>query len=222
MTEETTTTPQAVAKPKKPAGTLRRGILDENPIFRQVLGICSTLAVTNLLFNTLLMCAGLIWATALTNLTVSLLRNYMPRRVRMIAEVLIAACFVMMVDTAIRALFPDAHKIIGPYVGLIITNCIIMGRAEAFAMQNPPLPSLVDGIANGVGYSLVLIAIACFRETLGFGTVLGYPLPLRDMWWHQWVIMIMPPGAFFTLAGAVWIARHYTGDGAQKPGEAKP
>lgn len=222
MTEETATRPQPIEMPRKQPGPWRRGIVDENPIFRQALGICSTLAVTNLLFNTLLMCAGLIWTTALTNLAVSLLRNHMPRRVRMIAEVLIAACCVMTVDTAIRALFPDAHRVIGPYVGLIITNCIIMGRAEAFAMQNPPLPSLVDGLANGLGYSFVLIAIACFREALGFGTLLGHPLPLRQMWWHQWVIMVMPPGAFFTLAAAVWVARRHAGDGVAGTSGAAP
>lgn len=183
------------------------GIVADNPIFRQVLGICSALAVTNLLVNTLFMCFGVIFTTTLTSLTVSLLRNYIPQRIRMIVQVLIIASYVMMVDIVIRATAPDIHRFIGPYVGLIITNCIIMGRAEAFASQNRPLPSLLDGIACGLGYSIVLVAIAVVREIMGFGTILGYPLPGVDIWWHQWTIMVMPPGAFFMLAIVTWIAR---------------
>lgn len=184
-----------------------KGLWEENPIFRQVLGVCSTLAVTNLLANTLFMCFGVIFVTALSNLTISALRNLIPRRIRMIVQVLIIASYVMMVDIIIKALNPDIHRFIGPYVGLIITNCIIMGRAEAFASQNRPWASFLDGIAMGLGYSLILIAIALIREPLGFGTLLGYALPARDVWWHQWTIMVMPPGAFFMLALATWLAR---------------
>jgi|YNPNPStandDraft_1061719.scaffolds.fasta_scaffold04764_7 Na+-transporting NADH:ubiquinone oxidoreductase subunit D len=191
----------------RPATILADGLWKQNPIFRQVLGICSTLAVTNLVANTLFMCFGVIFTTALSNLTVSLLRNLIPVRVRMMAQVLIIASYVMMVDILIKAVAPDIHRFIGPYVGLIITNCIIMGRAEAFASQNKPLASALDGLACGAGYALVLIAIALVREPLGFGTVLGYPLPARGLWWHQWTIMVMPPGAFFMLAVATWIAR---------------
>jgi Na+-transporting NADH:ubiquinone oxidoreductase subunit D len=183
------------------------GIVADNPVFRQVLGICSALAVTNLLANTLFMCFGVIFTTAFTNLTVSLLRNYIPQRIRMIVQVLIIASYVMMVDIVIKATAPDIHRFIGPYVGLIITNCIIMGRAEAFASQNRPLPSLLDGIACGLGYSVVLVAIAVVREIMGFGSILGHPLPGIDIWWHQWTIMVMPPGAFFMLAIVTWIAR---------------
>ncbi len=186
---------------------LKDGILSENPIYRQVLGICSALAVTNLLANTLFMCFGVIFATTLTNFTVSVLRNHIPKRIRMIVQVIIIASYVMMVDIIIRALAPDIHRFIGPYVGLIITNCIIMGRAEAFASQNKPMPSLVDGLACGLGYSAVLIAIAVVREILGFGTLLGVALPARDLWWTQWTIMVMPPGAFFMLAIMTWLAR---------------
>jgi Na+-transporting NADH:ubiquinone oxidoreductase subunit D len=187
-----------------------KGIWLENPVYRQVLGICSALAVTNLLSNTLLMCAGVIFTTAMSNLAVSLLRNHIPKRIRMMVQVLIIASFVMMVDIMIRAAAPDIHRFIGPYVGLIITNCIIMGRAEAFASQNRPWPSLLDGLATGLGYSLVLIAIALIREPMGFGTILGHPLPGRDLWWHSWTIMIMPPGAFFTLGLLTWLARAKT------------
>jgi len=179
----------------------------ENPIFRQVLGICSALAVTNLMFNTLLMCLGLVWTTVMTNVTVSLLRNYTPRRVRMIFQVLVIACYVIVVDITLRATVPEVHRVIGPYVGLIITNCIIMGRAEAFAARNPVWPSFCDGLGSGLGYSAVLLAVALVRETLGFGTIFGVPLPAREMYWRSWTIMVMPPGAFFVLALVVWLAR---------------
>jgi Na+-transporting NADH:ubiquinone oxidoreductase subunit D len=192
----------------RPKTIFIKGLWIENPIFRQVLGVCSTLAVTNLLANTLFMCFGVIFTTALSSLTISILRNHIPRRIRMIVQVLIIASYVMMVDIIIKALNPDIHRFIGPYVGLIITNCIIMGRAEAFASQNRPLPSLLDGFAAGLGYALILIAIALIREPLGFGTILGYALPARDVWWHQWTIMVMPPGAFFMLAIATWIGRN--------------
>lgn len=182
---------------------------DDNPVLRQVLGICSALAVTNLMFNTLLMCLGLIWAAAMTSLTVSALRNLIPQRVRMIVQVLFISAYVIVVDIAFRAYVPDVHRVIGPYVGLIITNCIIMGRAEAFAMKNPVVPSLLDGLGAGLGYSAVLMAVALIREVLGFGSVFGVPLPGRELWWHSWTIMVMPPGAFFVLACIVWAARGY-------------
>lgn len=194
---------------KTPKQALLAQLWQENPIFRQVLGICSALAVTNLMFNTLLMCIGLIWATTMTNVTVSALRKYTPARVRMIVQVLIIAAYVIVVDAAIRAFFPDIHRIIGPYVGLIVTNCIVMGRAEAFANLNKVLPSLCDGLGAGLGYSACLMAIAAVREAMGFGTVFGLPLPAREAWWHSWTIMIMPPAAFFLLALLTWAARGY-------------
>ncbi len=178
-----------------------------NPILLQVLGICSTLAVTNLLANTLFMCFGLIFTTGLSSFTISALRNLIPDRIRMIVQVLIISVYVMMVDIIIKAVNPDIHNFIGPYVGLIITNCIVMGRAEAFAAQNKPVISFVDGIAMGMGYSMILILIALVREPLGFGTILGYKLPGLEHWWHQWTIMVMAPGAFFMLAVFTWIAR---------------
>ncbi|WP_028574136.1 Rnf-Nqr domain containing protein [Desulfonatronovibrio hydrogenovorans] len=190
-----------------PKNILVQGVFSENAVYRQVLGICSALAVTNLLANTLFMCVGVIFTTIMSNVTVSVLRNHIPKRVRMITQVLIIAGYVMMVDVAIKATNPDIHRFIGPYVGLIITNCIIMGRAEAFASQNRPWPSFLDGLAAGLGYSLVLIAIALVREPLGFGTILGVDLPGRDIWWYQWTIMVMPPGAFFMLGILTWMAR---------------
>ncbi|PLX44442.1 MAG: NADH:ubiquinone reductase (Na(+)-transporting) subunit D [Deltaproteobacteria bacterium] len=185
--------------------TIRRGIWDENPVFRQVLGICSALAVTNLLANTLVMSAGLFFTAAMSSFTVSLLRRYTPRDVRIMAQVLIIASYVICVDLAIKAYYPEISATLGPYVGLIITNCIIMGRCEAFAYHNPPIPALLDGAAAGVGYSVVLTFIAFWRELLGFGTLFGHQV-LGDGFTH-WTIMVMPPGAFFMLGITVWLFR---------------
>ena len=198
--------PTAKTNPKV---ALLKQLWTENPVFRQVLGICSALAVTNLMFNTLLMCLGLIWTTVMTNITVSALRNYIPQRVRMMVQVLIIACYVIIVDITLQAIYPDIHRVIGPYVGLIITNCIIMGRAEAFASRNPVWPSFCDGLGSGLGYSGVLLTIALVREVLGFGSVFGIPLPATEIWWHSWTIMVMPSGAFFVLAIIVWVTRSY-------------
>jgi Na+-transporting NADH:ubiquinone oxidoreductase subunit D len=177
----------------------------DNPVFVQVLGICSTLAVTNVVRNTLVMCLGLIFTTALSNWTVSLLRRWMPARVRMMVEVLIIACYVIIVDIALKAFAPDISRQLGPYVGLIITNCIVMGRAEAFALTNPPGLAFVDGFASGVGYSYVLLTIAFVRELLGSGTVWG--VRILGAWWQNWAIMVMAPGGFFVLAVFIWIVK---------------
>jgi Na+-transporting NADH:ubiquinone oxidoreductase subunit D len=176
-----------------------------NPVFAQILGICSTLAVTNVLQNTVVMCAGLIFTTSLSNLTVSLMRKYMPSRIRMMVETLIIASYVIIVDIILKAYLPDVSRQLGPYVGLIITNCIIMGRAEAFALSNPPLLSFLDGIASGFGYSYVLISIAVVREIMGSGSIWGIKI-LGD-WWTNWSIMVMAPGAFFVLAIFIWVVK---------------
>lgn len=178
-----------------------------NPVFAQVLGICSTLAVTNVVKNTVVMCAGLVFTLALSNLTVSVLRKWIPSRTRMMVEVLIIASYVIAFDIVIRAYLPDISRQLGPYVGLIITNCIIMGRAEAFALSNPPTLSLADGIASGLGYSYVLLSIAFFRELLGSGTIWGARV-LGD-WWVNWSIMVMAPGAFFMLAVLIWVVKRW-------------
>ena len=176
-----------------------------NPVFVQVLGICSTLAVTNVLKNTVVMCAGLVFVTGLSNLTVSILRKYIPSRIRMMVETLIIAAYVIIVDVVLKAFIPDISRQLGPYVGLIITNCIIMGRAEAFALSNPPTLSLVDGLTSGLGYSYVLLIIAFLRELLGTGSIWGFRV-LGD-WWTNWNIMIMAPGAFFMLALFIWVVK---------------
>ena len=190
-------------------------VWNENPIFRQVLGICSALAVTNLVFNTTLMCLGLVWTTTMSSLTVSLLRAVTPKRIRIMVQILIVAVYVIVVDIVFRAFFFETHSQIAAYVGLIITNCIVLGRLEAFANKNKPFPATMDGLGAGLGYSAILMAVAVVREVLGFGTLLKgtawavqvLPLSEHAVWWRQWTIMVMPPGAFFVLAMAVWAAK---------------
>ncbi len=192
---------------KGEAGRLiRDGLWANNPIFVQVLGICSTLAVTNLVINTIVMCAALVWTVAMSSFTVSLLRNYTPRNVRMMVETLIIAFYVILVDLALKAYWPQMSENLGAYVGLVITNCIVMGRTEAYGMNNKPIGAFIDGAFNALGYSFVLLLIAVVREALGMGTLLGYSLPyFSGPYWDKWTIMVMPPGAFFMLAMVVWL-----------------
>jgi Na+-transporting NADH:ubiquinone oxidoreductase subunit D len=195
--------------PKPPISIqiFKDGLWRDNPVLRQILGICSTLAVTNLLVNTMVMNAGLIFTLCMSSLTVSLLRNYTPMRIRMMVQTLIIASYVIIVDVVIKAYLPDISEALGPYVGLIITNCIIMGRCEAFARNNPPWPSFLDGVAVGLGYAFVLTLIALIREPLGFGTLFGYRI-MPDGF-TPWTIMIMAPGAFFMLGLFAWVVRYY-------------
>lgn len=176
-----------------------------NPVFAQILGICSTLAVTNRLENTVIMSLGVIFVLTFSNFVISSIRKMIPARVRMMAETLIIASFVIIVDITLRAYMPDVWKALGPYVGLIITNCIIMGRAEAFALNNGPSLSLIDGFSSGIGYAYVLIPIAFVRELLGTGELWG--VTILGEWWTNWAIMVMPPGAFFMLAIFIWIVK---------------
>jgi len=178
--------------------TLKDGAWTFNPLAIQILGICSALAVTNRVETSLVMGGALIFVTVCSNLFVSLLRNYIPHRIRMIVEVAIIATFVILFDRFLKAFYWPMSKQLGPYVGLIITNCIVMGRAEAFALQNRPALSMVDGFANGLGYAVALVAIGFFRELLGTGRVLGYTL-LAEPWYTPNQLMILAPGAFFML-----------------------
>jgi len=141
----------------------------------------------------------------MSNLSVSILRKRIPSRVRMIIETLIIAVWVIIVDIALKAFAPEVSRQLGPYVGLIITNCIVMGRTEAFALSNPPHFAFLDGVSSAVGYSYVLLIIASIREIMGFGTWLG--LPLLGDWWTKWSIMTMAPSAFFLLAVLIWVVR---------------
>ncbi len=178
--------------------TLKDGAWANNPLAIQILGICSALAVTNRLENSLVMGAALIFVCVGSNLLVSLLRKHTPHRIRMIAEVAIIATFVIVFDQFLKAFYWDMSKQLGPYVGLIITNCIVMGRAEAFALQNPPILSIVDGVANGLGYAVILAIIGFFRELLGTGEIFGYEV-LSGQWYTPNQLMILAPGAFFAL-----------------------
>lgn len=182
------------------------GLIKDNPVFRQILGICSALAATNLMMNSLIMGLGLMFVTAFSSLFVSLLRNHTPKHIRMMVQTLIIAGFVIIVDIILKAFFTDISKALGPYVGLIITNCIIMGRAESFAQNNKPIVSFVDGLAMGAGYAVVLLSIATVRELLGFGSLFGFKI-LGDGW-VNWTLMIMPPGAFFMLGIVIWITKN--------------
>ena len=196
---------QGASRRGKAARTFLDGVGANNPVFVQVLGICSTLAVTNVVKNTIVMCLGLIWATAMSNVSVSLLRKWIPSRVRMMVETLIIAVWVIIVDIVLRAFIPDVSRQLGPYVGLIITNCIVMGRTEAFGLANPPGLSLIDGISSGLGYTYVLLVIAVVRELLGSGSILG--IRVLGSWWTNWSIFTMAPGAFFLLAVFIWVVK---------------
>ncbi|MDO5754841.1 MAG: NADH:ubiquinone reductase (Na(+)-transporting) subunit D [Tissierellia bacterium] len=202
-----------MAKYKK---IFKEGLAYDNPVLFQVIGICSALAVTNLMMNSLIMGIALTFVTGLSSLVISLLRNVTPKHIRMIVQVFIISFFVIIVDIFLKAYMPAMSKTLGPYVGLIITNCIIMGRAEAFAISNKPIPSLVDGIAAGLGYTIVLLLISLFREILGFGSVFGFRFMPESF--VPWTMMIMPPGAFFILAMIMWVAntKLNKGEGEEK------
>ena len=180
-------------------------IWKNNQVAIQVLGICSALAVTNTLVNTLIMTLGVVFVTGFSSLVISLIKSLIPRKVRMIIQTLVIAFFVIIVDIILRAYLPAISKSLGPYVGLIITNCIIMGRAEAFAQSNNPLISLVDGLTAGLGYMLVLVGIAFVRELLGSGTLFGWQV-MPDGF-VTWTIMLTPPSAFFILAFFIWLIK---------------
>lgn len=191
---------------------IHMGLIKDNPIFRQILGICSALAVTNVMMNSLIMGLGLMFVTAFSSLTVSIIRKYTPKHIRMMVQTLIISAFVIVVDICLRAYWPDMSKALGPYVGLIITNCIIMGRAESYAQNNPPIYAFIDGLAMGGGYAIILLIIATVRELLGFGSLFG--IEVLGSGWVDWTLMIMPPGAFFMLAIVIWAGKNIFPDQA--------
>lgn len=188
---------------------LKENIVSNNPILIQVLGICSTLAVTNSLSNTAIMAIGVTLVTAFSSMTLSAMNKLIPRKVRMIVQVLVISFFVIIVDILLRAYAPEVSKSLGPYVGLIITNCIIMGRAEAFAQSNPPLISFWDGLTSGTGYMAVLMGIAVVRELLAFGTLFNFQI-MPDAFTaggNNWTIMVMAPSAFFMVGILLWVVK---------------
>ena len=195
---------------KKTKEVLLDPLLNTNPIAVQVLGICSALAVTNKLETAIVMSIALTVVVALSNLSVSLLRNHIPSSIRIIVQLTIIASLVIVTDQVLRAFVYDVAMQLTVFVGLIVTNCIVMGRAEAFAMQNPPWPSFVDGVGNGLGYSLILIAVGFVRELFGSGTVLGIevlPLVTEGGWYTPNGVMVLSPAAFFLIGIAIWIMR---------------
>lgn len=185
-------------------------LFDNNPIALQILGVCSALAVTTQLSVTLVMCIALTSVTAFSNLFISMIRNYMPSSIRIIVQMTIIASLVIVVDQFLKAYAYSISKQLSVFVGLIITNCIVMGRAEAFAMQNKPLPSFMDGIGNGLGYSVLLLVLGFIRELFGAGSLFGVQvLPsIADGGWYQTNgLLLLPPSAFFLIGFFIWAVR---------------
>ena len=187
-------------------------LFNNNPIALQILGICSALAVTSSMKVSFVMCIALTAVAAFSNLFVSLIRNQIPSSIRIIVQMTIIASLVIVVDQILKAVAYDISKQLSVFVGLIITNCIVMGRAEAFAMKNPPLPSFMDGLGNGLGYSLILMIVAFFRELFGAGTLWGIvilPTTTNGGWYVANGMMLMPPSAFFIIGLLIWALRSW-------------
>lgn len=195
-------------------------LFNNNPITLQILGICSALAVTSQLATALLMCAALTAVTACSNFSISLIRNQIPSSIRIIVQMTIIASLVIVVDQLLKAFAYDLAKQMSVFVGLIITNCIVMGRAEAFAMKEPPALSFMDGVGNGLGYSLILIAVGSFRELFGSGSLLGYqilPLINDGGWYMPNGMLLLPPSAFFIIGFIIWGVRTWKPEQLEKP-----
>lgn len=188
---------------------LKDPINKNNPITVQVLGICSALAVTVKLKPAIVMALSVAIVTGFSNLIISLFRDQIPPRIRIIVQLVVIAALVILVDQILKAFVYDVSKQLSVFVGLIITNCIVMGRLEAFAMANKPWPSLLDGLGNGAGYGLILIIVAFFRELLGSGTILGFALPqaLFETGYKNNGLLILPPMALITVGVIIWVQR---------------
>ncbi len=195
-------------------------LFDNNPIALQVLGICSALAVTSKLSTALIMCVALTAVTACSNASISMIRNHVPTNIRIIVQMTIIASLVIVVDQVLKAYAFQTSKELSVFVGLIITNCIVLGRAEAFAMKNPVGASFLDGIGNGLGYSIILIAVGTVRELFGSGTILGYvilPLESNGGWYVPNGMMLLPPSAFFIIGLLIWGLRTWKTAQMEKP-----
>ncbi len=187
---------------------LIKGIWKENPVAYQVLGICSALAVTVKMSTSIVMGIALTLVTAFSSMIISILRKKIPSNIRIIVELSVIASLVIVTDEILKAFFYDISKQLSIFVGLIITNCIVLGRAEAFALANNPVDSFIDGIANGLGYSLILISVAFFRELLGSGNFLGFPVVPQfvfDLGYQNMGLMSLAPGAFFVIGLLIWL-----------------
>lgn len=195
-------------------------LVDNNPITLQMLGICSALAVTTSLAASLLMCLALTGVLVASNASISLIRKQIPTNIRIIVQMTIIASLVIVVDQLLRAYAFDLSKRLSVFVGLIITNCIVMGRAEAYAMKNPVLPSMLDGLGNGLGYSLVLIVVAVIRELFGTGGLMGFqllPKVTEGGWYYPNGLMMLAPSAFFIIGLMIWVFRTWKPAQVEKP-----
>ncbi|MDO4441775.1 MAG: NADH:ubiquinone reductase (Na(+)-transporting) subunit D [Moraxella sp.] len=198
---------------------LTKPIFNNNPIALQILGICSALAVTTSIKNALIMSIALTLVTAFSSFFISIIRNNIPSSIRIIVQMVVIASLVIVVDQILKAVAYDTSKALSVFVGLIITNCIVMGRAEAFAMSNPPIPSFLDGIGNGLGYSAVLIFVAVIRELLGNGSLFGMQILSKVSdggWYIPNGLLLLPPSAFFIIALFIAIIRTW------KPNQVEP
>jgi Na+-transporting NADH:ubiquinone oxidoreductase subunit D len=200
--------------------TLLEPIVANNPVALQILGICSALAVTSSMKVAFVMCLALTTVAAFANLFVSIIRHHIPSSIRIIVQMTIIASLVIVVDQVLKAVAYDISKQLSVFVGLIITNCIVMGRAEAFAMKNPPMASFYDGIGNGLGYSMVLMVVAFFRELFGAGKLWGYEvlsLTTDGGWYVANGMMLMAPSAFFLIGLLIWVIRIYDKKQVEEP-----
>ncbi len=182
-----------------------------NPVIIQVLGICSALAVTSKLEPSLVMTIAVVIVAGFSNAIISMLRNTIPNRIRIIVQLVVVAALVTIVSEVLKAYVYDVNKQLSVFVGLIVTNCILMGRLEAFALGNGPWPSFLDGIGNGLGYGWILVVVGFFRELLGSGTLFDIPVipqALYDMGYENNGLMILPPMALIVVAGIIWVHRH--------------
>jgi Na+-transporting NADH:ubiquinone oxidoreductase subunit D len=199
---------------------LVKPVFDNNPIAVQILGICSALAVTSSLKTAAVMSVALTLVTAFSNLLISMLRNHTPSSIRMIVQMIVISSLVIVVDQILQAVVYDVAKQLSVFVGLIITNCIVMGRAEAFAMKNPPIPSFLDGIGNGLGYSAMLMAVGTIRELFGSGKLFGFevlPLATENGWYVPNGLLLLPPSAFFIIGLFIWALRSWKRKQIEQP-----
>ncbi|MDH3639835.1 MAG: NADH:ubiquinone reductase (Na(+)-transporting) subunit D [Gammaproteobacteria bacterium] len=205
---------------KEAKNALFEPLVDNNPVTLQILGICSALAVTTSLVTSLIMCIALTVVIALSNVSVSMIRHHIPTNIRIIVQMTIIASLVIVVDEVLKAYAFDTSKKLSVFVGLIITNCIVLGRAEAYAMKNGPFMSFIDGIGNGLGYSLILIAVGTVRELFGSGKLLGYqilPLASEGGWYVPNGLLLLPPSAFFIIGLMIWGIRAWKTEQVEKP-----